>query len=818
MGGLPRSFQVGRGYGLVPAAQATRVPSNRQQFGGTIGGPIRKDKLFFFFNAERNRQNAIVIHNIEPGILPGWSGFTPNPFREMLITGKVDWTISGKTNAFLRYSHDGNRQQAPFPAGTGILPRTSATGIFQTNDQIDSNRSDGGVLGMTHIFSPKVTNDFHYNYNNFHNLIDPAVKGVVELRVYGTGFDQSWKSGSNYITPQITNQIRHQFRDDLTYSRGNHTFRLGGNEERTGINGLFVYSNPARIRLWSRGISSSTDIPAVLATEADFLNTPVRNVAMGIGNATLPFNTKGKYTVNYRTSFYGTDTWKITKNFTLNGGLAYRYDTNLYNTDLPKPAVIAPLFTKGTAPPKNDKRMISPRLGFAYDLGGKGRTIIRGGFGIYYDTTIDNLRLFERADLGPAGAELFLGSGALRSPLFPGGDGSFGATSTSSSGFIRLGTLLPMIPAIRKDIESHAFTCTLPTSIQCFGSISGPLFTSDFRIPYSIQYAAGIQRELPGKMILQADYNYRKGVHEVLVYDANRDASAAGDRVQAFPNSVPVADSSGFSTYQALLVRMDKRYEKGFQFTASYTFSRLKNLGGDALGLGEGPTNLNNFRADFGPGGLDRNHRLVVSGIWDLPYFKKSSNGFKKHVLGGYTLALISTTFSGLPESAFLPDGVDLSGTIGAFGGGATYLPGTHGGSIGRDVRSVSKLNALITAYNAAFGGKTDPFGNTLRPLALLPASTRLGGDSLLSQDIRVTKAFHFGEKRHLDLIGEVFNIFNFANLTGIGNFVLPAAADITSPADFKAPGAIYVPSSRQTSVFGTGGPRAFQFAAKFTF
>jgi len=161
---------------------------------------------------------------------------------------------------------------------------------------------------------------------------------------------------------------------------------------------------------------------------------------MGIGNATLPFNTKGKYTVNYRTSFYGTDTWKITKNFTLNGGLAYRYDTNLYNTDLPKPAVIAPLFTKGTAPPKNDKRMISPRLGFAYDLGGKGRTIIRGGFGIYYDTTIDNLRLFERADLGPAGAELFLGSGALRSPLFPGGDGSFGATSTSSSGFIRLGT------------------------------------------------------------------------------------------------------------------------------------------------------------------------------------------------------------------------------------------------------------------------------------------------------------------------------------------------------------------------------------------
>src|SRR5260370_36805293 len=159
---------------------------------------------------------------------------------------------------------------------------------------------------------------------------------------------------------------------------------------------------------------------------------------MGDGNDAYPFNTERKYNMNEHTSGYGTDTWKVRSNFTLNFGLAYRYDSNLYNTDLPKPAVIAPLFTKGPAPPKNDKRMISPRFGFAYNLGGKGQTIIRGGFGIYYDTTIDNLRLFERADLGPAGAELFLGSGALRSPLFPGnGDGSFSANPASGPCFIR---------------------------------------------------------------------------------------------------------------------------------------------------------------------------------------------------------------------------------------------------------------------------------------------------------------------------------------------------------------------------------------------
>src|SRR5207237_2697650 len=86
----------------------------------------------------------------------------------------------------------------------------------------------------------------------------------------------------------------------------------------------------------------------------------------------------------------------------------------------------------------------------------------------------------------------------------------------------------PKLPAIRANIESNAFTCTLPTAIECFQSVSGPLFSSDFRIPYSIQYAGGIQRELPGKMLLQADFNYRKGVHEILVYDVNHAGSING--------------------------------------------------------------------------------------------------------------------------------------------------------------------------------------------------------------------------------------------------------------------------------------------------
>src|SRR5262249_24612966 len=176
--------------------------------------------------------------------------------------------------------------------------------------------------------------------------------------------------------------------------------------------------------------------------------------------------------------------------------------------------------------------------------------------------------------------------------------------------------------------ESRSKSCTLPTSIECTGAVSGPIFSTEFQIPYSLQYSIGIQRELPGKMLLQADYNYRKGVHEVLTYDANQfqrvDVNGNPIPRTSFPNAVPYADSSGYSTYKALLVRLDRRFANGFQLTGSYTLSRFKAFGGDALGLGATITDFNNFGLEFGPAALDRTNRLVVSAVYELPFFKDS--------------------------------------------------------------------------------------------------------------------------------------------------------------------------------------------------
>jgi hypothetical protein len=439
---------------------------------------------------------------------------------------------------------------------------------------------------------------------------------------------------------------------------------------------------------------------------------------------------------------------------------------------------------------------------------------------MYYDNTIDNLRLFERADLGPPGAELFLVGTDLVSPVFPGGDGRF------SFGQLTLAQALAIMGPARADIEAHAFTCTLPTSVECFGAVSGPLFSTEFQIPYSLQYSLGIQRELPWGMVFQGDFNYRKGVHEVLVYDVNHAFSALNPPKSPFENSVPYADSSGFSTYMAFLARLDRRFSNGFQMTASYALSRFKAFGGDTLGLGATVTDLNDFRKEFGPAGLDRTHRFVLSSIWDLPFFKNSHSWGKRNLLGGWQVSLISTAFSGLPQSVFLPHFVDLSKS-GTF---QSYLPGTRFGSVGRDVKDVASLNALITAYNNSIPTLGEPcpgdsptgrcdstnpnFFDPIVRLALLPPGTQIGTDSVISQDIRLTKMFKFGEKTSLDLIGEVFNVFNIANLTYPTAITL--ADEGTAPSDILT--VVHGPTARTSSVFGTGGPRAFQFAAKFRF
>jgi hypothetical protein len=850
--GLTRLVDPDQSDGSVPY-QARRVQFDREQLGGSFGGPIKKDSMFFFFNLEYNNQDSVSIFNIPNPAVVGFNGIAGQPFNELLVSARYDWRISQNHTLFGRYSHDDNDQIAPFPIATGIVPRESQSGIFSSNSQYSTNRADGFVIGFTSVLAPTLVNDLRYSFNDFTNnvLRDPSTpEGVPEIRIIEADASQIWRAGGNGIVPQVTLQNRNQIRDDITWTAGNHTLRAGIDFERSSIGGRFALFKPGRIRIFG-----PTAVPGLmLATEEDFLNAPVRDFRLGVGSDLLPFNDPSGKTINYRWQPYVNDNWKIHPRLTLGLGLAYRYDSNLWNTDLSRPAIIAPVFNRGTAPSQNDTNNWAPRVGFAWDIAGDAKTVIRGSAGIYYDTTVDNLRLFERADLGPPGALLDLAGTQIVSSLLPGGDGSFGTTPGSASGYLTLREALAILPALRADLESRAFNTTAPTSVEAFRQVSGPILSSDFQVPYAIQYSFGLQRELPWNMLLQADLNYRKGLHEVLPYDINK--STVVDRFGnpmpllpidqwgdgGAPTALPYVDSSAFSVYRALLVRVDKRFSDDWQFTASYALSRINSFFNDTLGLGSsdayGLIDLNNLRANYGPSALDRTHRFVFSALYYLPRYTGDS-AWKKGLLDGWSASVISTTQSGIPLTAVLPDNLNLSG---ASDGSATgiftsLLPGTRAGSLGRDISTVDELNSLITAYNSNLtayaarldgGVPVDPYGTPLRALALLPAGTQIGGDSLISQDVRVTKAFYFNETTRIDLIAEAFNLFNVSNLIGAQNFPnLVAQGDVddwnnnvggVNPGRLPFPNYPFQPNGRVNNIFGAGGPRAFQFAAKFVF
>jgi hypothetical protein len=287
--------------------------------------------------------------------------------------------------------------------------------------------------------------------------------------------------------------------------------------------------------------------------------------------------------------------------------------------------------------------------------------------------------------------------------------------------------------------------------------------------------------------VLRADYLHDFGTHFII----GRTVGSVFNPVVGGPDRVVNLESSVKTKYDALLVSFEKRFSDRYQFRASYTLSRAFNYANDdQIPFAAGPIDSNNLQLEYGPTPNDQRHRLTFSGVFELP--------------GNVRLAPIWTVASGVPMDILLPDA-------------STRIPILQRNAGGRLFHDASELNAFIQQVNS--GG-----GINGQPLPLAGNDARFN-DSFNSVDLRVSRAFNFGERVNLEPAVELFNIFNVTNVLGVSNLNYSGFANVLvrDSNDPSSPGFLKSSSfghavTTAGGVFGSGGPRALQLAVRFSF
>ena len=518
---------------------ASTNPFQRNQFGGSLGGPVIKDKLFFFFDAERIKQD--LIDPVLPGApFDALTGNFTSPFRETETIGKVDWQ-AGRFHTFYRFTFDQNRSVLPF------IPNS-----FQPFANV--NHARGHIVG-TDFITGSFTHSIRFGYTKFQNGITDAVTGSsifdpapgIELAIGGdpncltAGLDP-FCSGPNFLAPQATVQSNRQIKYDGSKAYKNHIFRfgLGYNHIVGGGFAEFLGLAPA---VGSPSLSAGATLACVTAGNCPFpngasnpLNYPVTNVNLGNGQGfsseirTFGFPGGGLGPDN-RFSWYVGDSWNVKPNFTLTLGLRYVRDTGRTDSDIGPIAALDQFnnqFYSGLGNRVNQpNHNFAPQLGFAWDPKKNGKTVIRAGIGLFYENSIWNNNLFDR----PARLEkgLFLGSTPVCSNGSP---QTLPFTTTINPAAICLqpiGSVSSDIVQLQKEYQAAILAAGPQSNTSFIGmaladgiDVTGTnLFAPDYKTPRSVQMNVGIQREIRPGMVFTADYLRNIATHNLLSIDTN---------------------------------------------------------------------------------------------------------------------------------------------------------------------------------------------------------------------------------------------------------------------------------------------------------
>jgi len=820
----------------------------RRQTGGSVGGPIKKDSLFWFFNMEHNNQDGVfAINNGKHPIFSQFDVVSPNPLTATQANLRIDIPkLTSKNSAFIRLSNDHNDNFNP------------ANGVFLPSNWVASkNVAAQGLVGLTTVFTPKLVNDFRFSHGFFSNKLkipttddcrDPiACIGLGGIQIRTTLSD--FRIGNNLNTPQNRVLRTYQFTDNVSYQKGEHRIRFGGEWEHHYGVGHWAYLEPGIMVLWDplhlaalapplfNALPATLKSPAAgRPSYADLLRLPIFDIFTGIGDPGQPQNYRQpQASRNDRYRLHLSDQWRVTPRFTFSYGVSYSYEDNLLNHDLDRPAYLAPLLGGDLRSPKRDKNNFDPTIGFAWDVGGNQKTVIRGGGGIYHDSNVFWTRLVERAYTGPTGNGRYIIPGSA----FPTRSDNRSLQNPFLTGQVILGQL----PAIRNGLSTFIgdgsnLSVRGAERIKTTGDAGfGGIFDPNTVTGYAANMSVGVQREMAQNLVLQADFVMRRsihfgGLHNTFIYDRNHfnrasisavnpvtgrgstitspiiplctGAQALNPNAQCSQGIISVSESSANYRYTALHVKVDKRFSTAYQFTASYALSKFTGFNG----FGNGAVSLDDHFAGDGYQGSDRRHRFTFSGIVEAPKYG-GDNKLLRGLFNTWQFSLISQIMSKPPLSATVSS-VDLDGD----GTDNSLLPGVAFNGFGRGVGK-NELRNLVDQFNKNFStaatGKRTTRDQVIPALFLPPNFDN--GDNYFSQDVRLSRLITIRENFKLTLIGEVFNIFNISNLSGYGASLDPLAA----PGQQQAI-TFGQPSGRIGQVFGSGGPRAFQLAVKFTF
>lgn len=781
----------------------------RRQTGFTFGGPIIKDKLFFFTAYEHANQQGVFSFNPSDPAFKGFAGTFGAPYHANQFDTRIDYRLNQKHNAFIRYSHDGNDSFGQH-----------ADNSLPSNWAENTNYSDSGTFSLISAFTNNLVNEFRFGETFWNNQNHPPAAdecpgclgvGGPQVMVIGAGLE----FGNTTNSPQSRLVRRYIFSDNATWQHGAHRIKFGGEWEYLYGVGTYAYLEPGYLILYSPSqvagynslVPASLQIPVKSSYNslADILSLPLYELVTAVGETGQPPQfQRGNADHNNRTHLYLQDTWKISPRLTVNFGLAHSFESNLINYDLSKPAFLTPIVgANGLTPPQHQKKNFSPAIGFNWSPLPDNKTVIRGGFGIYYDTIDITERLIERGFLGPLGT----GRPIVTGSIFPNPIGPGTIQFTSAPTRFTGGLAEQLLPTLRGLLaqelnQNPANTDLTVRNINVFkttNGTNGDLISNHFRVPYSEHFSIGAQHQLSNDFVVSADFVYRHFVHnQIYGIDLERYQSLAPvlPRCNAANAISPVAQcangpitgllSDGRGTYKGLLVKADKRFSKRYQLLASYALQSNQQMSDtqyDGGATSEGIYNLNNYDASYG--NISPRHILNVSGTVNLPW--------------GLQASFISSFQSRAPFQPFIP-GIDLTGS----GINGFALPGSGYNQFNFGLGK-SDLVTLVNQYNQTYAGKNGPIPGQVFPKITLPANYDFGRN-FNSQDLRITKYIPTRTERvKLKIFGEVFNLFNYANLSGYSN-------NLTNPSGFGQP------SERTRQIFGTGGPRAFQLGARLNF